>query len=77
MGIGVSDRLKAVEEAEELRKSIDDLCNTTETAVLQSLGQKCLSSSDESENEDSGDSTSSSCNLPPEDDVLRLWRESY
>lgn len=40
----VSDRLKAVElaltQAEELRKSIDDLCNTTESAVLQSLGQK-------------------------------------
>ena len=38
------DRLKAVEqaltEAEELRKSIDDLCSTTESAVLQSFGLK-------------------------------------
>lgn len=76
----VCDRLKAVEqaltEAEELRKSIDDLCSTTEEAVLQSLGLKGDSESDESEYEDSGNITSSLCNLPPEDELLRLCRES-
>ena len=65
-------------EAEELRKSIDDLCNTKERAVLQSLGLKELSStstSGESGCENDSKGASPPYNLPPED-LCKLCRES-
>ena len=78
----VSERLKAVEhalhEADELRRSIDNLCNTKERAVLQSLGLKELSStsgSDESGCENDSEGVSLPYNFSPED-LRRICRES-
>ena len=78
----VSERLKAVEhalhEVDELRRSIDNLCNTKERAVLQSLGLKELSStsgSDESGCENDSEGVSLPYYFSPED-LCRICRES-